>query len=1103
MNAPRDFGRFPIEPSLFKLSPLLLDLEERGRSDPRRYLDTLLAWSSGKRSLVEAGHEYRKSRDLIRAARCCIEAQEASAEPPDLLRDIEHAFTTLRTDAEARLQGVIEGAATLRAEAILGPSAGEVDPYLSEAKALFDRLPTSSSPRLCHALAALEPDALRKLEDAVGLAELALEEGQQIWQQRQREKLAELRGAKRDVDRHLNEFWERPDLGAEQSHALEVVNARTGECMGRRDLDGLRRLLGLIQRIADGEAAAVLLELGAAPPPSPSPQASIWSRPAGATAPRRFTAHQLTGLAKKSLGAEAQEKTKQAPADLPAIEPIAFSPLNWDMAELGLHREHARKIVRMAPNDPAVERALGEYLMAEGKLRLLDDKPLQAATFFLDAFRWAASSSVEGAERQRDIAASSLLLATLFGYLPSEERRERLKAPDLTTAVQRRAMASLLPELDGRGILGEQARVAAQMGAREGAIYLDTQLLPYLSERPRAAQDFVERAISDLAEGLDGSNLISPLLELLALTLERLLPDLHLTGEPGLQALLKGSDALRERGQRAALGELLQRFRGFVLPLAERHDLAGITADRLKEQAEGLERPTGQPFALSHSLLTPAIVLGRTPKAVLQLSLPMDAQLLRNVQVEVELVDAFERSLPGAFKAPPLLARLEPKERREVPLPFYRFDLPRDVKLRVRYWSLSLEGVARAIDVRVTQFSITLEAPPERPREARNPYIVGSPVQDLDRIYGREKEVEEIGRVLAGERQDNIVLVTGERRIGKTTLLNAVEQHPDFQKRYLIVRGDLQTARHERSLAVLLRARLLGRIRSQLKDAGVDLPPIHEARFEESPASAFEDFMREVDRALEARDRRLLIILDELDQLLENKALGAEAIAALRAVILAGKRTSFLLAGATEILRHHTATREDRLFRLAIEVKIKPLDERAARRLVQEPSRGYYELTEFATDLILRETNRQPYLLQYVCSILFQQMRDRSARTVTETDVEEIFTSLVVPRTEVFYDFIASIPVSPVSEDSLNLLIVKAMAALQQGNRYVATTDLRRELGRMGKAVPEFELAERLRQIAQAAPLVVERRLTTHAYRLQVGLFARHLRFIQGDVLPG
>lgn len=1105
MSSDRDFGRFPIDPALLNLSALLLDLEEKGRTEPRRYLDTLLAWSSGNRGLTEAGREYLDRGDFTRAARC-LEDLEPETMPADLAVRLEQAWVKYRDEAQARVAHMQEGNAALRAGAVAWSSATDLEQCLGEASDLLAHLPAGQGPKLRHHLAKMTAEPLRKLADALDLAELALEEGKEASLRQQRERLDALREAKRQLDSRLDELWLSPDLGPEDNRALEAVHGRAGECVRRRDLDGLRLLLGFLQKIEGGDAEAVLLELGAGlaqtPPPSRSPAEA---RPPVPPAPRRLTLHSLTGLARKGLGASPKDPPRQTPSALPALEPMAISALTWDADALRRQRDLAGKVIRSDPNaastehalGTAADRALGEYLVAEGKLRLLDDKPLQATSFFLDAFRWAAAAPLEGVAGPRDIAASLLLLATLFAYLPPHDRRARLQPSELTTAMQRQTLSSLLPELDRLAVLGEQARIAAQMGARDGTAYLGGYILPYLEAHPRAAQAFVEGAIMDLAEGLDGSNLLRPLLELIAYCIERLIPDLRMTTDAEFRDILNGMGVLRDRTHRSQLGEVLVRLRGLVLPLSDRYDLAAIADEALTAQAERLGDPFGTSFKLSHSLLTPAIVLGSRPKVVLQISLPSDAPLLRNLLVDVELIDASGRAYPDAFEPSALIPRVGPRERREVPLPFARHDLPHDAKLRVRYWSLNLEGVARVLDVYAEQLSVSLEAPPLSRTPVSNPYVVGPSVQSPDRIYGREKDIEEILRALAGERQDNVVLITGERRIGKSTLLNAIEQHSEFKQRYLIIRDDLQSVRHERSLAVVFRTRLAGRIRSRLTDVGLDLPPIHDEHFDESPGGAFEDFMRDVDLALAAKDRRLLLVLDELDQLLENVVLGTAAIAVLRAVILACKRTSFLLAGATEILRRHTATREDRLFRLAVEVKLKPLEERAARQLIQEPLRGHFELTQFATELILRETNRQPYLLQYVGSILFQEMLRLHARTVTETDVEDVFSRLVIPRMEVFYDYIASIP------DPEDLLVVKAMAMLQRGPAYISVTDLRRELGRMGKAVPEVDLSERLRRLTETAPLVVERRLTTHGYRLQVGLFARHLRFIQGDLNPG
>lgn len=1084
------FARFPIDPRLFEQNPLLFDLEDRGRTDPLRYLDTLLATVAGERGLAQAAQEYLERGDVLRAART-VQDIDIGGAPEPVCAAIDETWGRLREERQRRLHQIAESASVVRSAGIQWDSAGDLTAFIADAEQIFSQLPKGTGEPLRRELARLDSRIIAKLDDLLGYAALALEDGQTALQRYQQEHLGRIRDAKRAFDVRTDELLLQVDLGPDDGRALERLSSLAGDCLRRRDLEGLHRLHELLRRIETGDTPAVLAELGiesaAMAVPVKVPDARVPSR----SGRERLTLRDLGGLTRKSIGAQPHDKTKQPPSTVPEIKRLAFSPLLWARDELLSHRDEALRIVRLAPDAPAADPAIGEYLMAEGKLRLLDDNPLQAASFFLDSYRWACTMQETSSEAPTH-AASSLLLATLLAYLPPRQRRARLDPRDLTTTLQRGPLASVLPEMDQRSLLGEQARVAARMGTRDGSAYLDGYIVPYLEGHPRAAYSFVERAVVDLAEVLDGTGLLASLLHVVTFVLDRLVPDLRVGTEPGYRAMFDESAKIHDPQHRKELREILLRYRGLLLPRMDQHGLIALAAERLAAETERLGDPAGPPNRLTHSLLTPSITLGPASRVVLQLSLPYDTPLLRNIQTDVDLLDIEGRQLTGAFHPPAILARLGSKERCEVPLSFARFDIPQTATLRVRQQSVGLDGIARVIQVRAEQFSLTLESPPSRSLELLNPYVVGGAIQSTDRIYGREKDVDGVWRELAGERQDNVVLVTGERRIGKSTLLNAIAQDQRFRERYVIIKDDLQAFRHERSLTALFRSRILSRIRTSLKEAGIELPPVQEARFEESPGSAFEEFMRDVDRALEAMDRRLLLIFDELDQLLENESLGAHAIAVLRSVIIACRRTSFLFAGATEILNRHTATRDDRFFRLAVEVKLRPLDESSARRVVQDPVRGRYELVESATDLILRETNRQPYLLQYVASIIFQQAIDRGLRTITETDIVEVLDERVVPRTEVFYDFIASVP------NAEDFVVVRALAALQMGNRYVSVTDLRRELDRMGKPMSEDELSERLRRLTESAPLVVERRLTTRAYRLQVGLFARHLRFISG-----
>jgi len=1093
-------GRFEVVPSLFENRTILFDIDDPKRVEPRRYLETLLGFCAGERTFADAASDYMARKDFTRAARAILDV-DSSVEVNALREKLFGAWAERRGALQEKLSHLQANAERLRTSGVSWSSSSDLEAALDDATGFMRDLPDgmrendgSTRPELnafVRKFADLSPGLLSQLDEALELAEIAIDEGRDVDRKQQQELLKLISEIKRDIDGRLDALWFKVDLGPDENRVLQQVHARAGDCVRRRDREGLRGLLAILDSVETGNIALALSQVGdEAPAPARIMPTNELGRPL--TSQRRFSRHDLSSFARKNLGDAVQGSKQSKEMSVGSFESTgwAFQAVNWDRTKLEKNRDQLRLGLHSTPDGPASDVLLGEFLMTDGKLRLLGEKPLQAAVMFADAVRWSLASATDV---DRDLASASLLLAMLIAYSSADERATLLQPNELITGLQRGAAAFLVPELARREWLGEVFRVAAQMGERDSVAFLDHYIFPFLDKHPRAAHGFMDRGLADLANGLDGTALLGSSFMLVGWLLDRFLGNSRILVDPAFSVLQMTARGLRERTQYKELRELLIRFRGLVLPHAEHNDMAAFVAERLGEEAERLDVPIGRPYALSHALMTPKLVLRPdvTARCVLQLSLPNDAPILRNVQIEAQVID--DRGSHDAFRRPAILPRLGANQRFEVALILNNYQLLRDASLRIQYKSVNHEGVDRAVDTRTNQFSLRIEEAPNPSQEPSNPYVVTGAVQMRDRIYGRDKDLDTVWSTLVGEHQDTTVLVSGERRIGKSTLLNAIVQNERFQSRYSILKNDLQIARHEGSLETVIRTRLIDPIRNRLTDMGIEAPVIAVARMQESPTTAYEEFMRAVDGALKTRDRRLLLILDELDYMLENDALRSHMLTTFRAVIEACTRIAFIFAGATEILHRYTSTREDRFFRLAMEVKLRPLDEPSARRLLHEPVKGRYEFTELATDVILRETNRQPYLLQHVGHVVFHQMIRRGTRVVTRTDVDEILQEHIVPQGQIFYDFIKSVP------NPTDFNIIQGIASLQFGNRYVSITSLQRELRRTGREMTEEELAERLRTLTESAPLVVERRLTTRQYRLLVGLFARYLRFVAGS----
>jgi len=120
-----------------------------------------------------------------------------------------------------------------------------------------------------------------------------------------------------------------------------------------------------------------------------------------------------------------------------------------------------------------------------------------------------------------------------------------------------------------------------------------------------------------------------------------------------------------------------------------------------------------------------------------------------------------------------------------------------------------------------------------------NPYIAGAPVTETSMFFGREDVFDWIERSLTGRYIDHILVLHGQRRVGKTSVLKQLQHR--LSERYIPVFFDLQGRTHttlDRFLWWL--AREIVRVLKQ--DRGISLPRPARQAFTDDPD--FLDWLR-------------------------------------------------------------------------------------------------------------------------------------------------------------------------------------------------------------------------------------------------------------------
>jgi hypothetical protein len=298
---------------------------------------------------------------------------------------------------------------------------------------------------------------------------------------------------------------------------------------------------------------------------------------------------------------------------------------------------------------------------------------------------------------------------------------------------------------------------------------------------------------------------------------------------------------------------------------------------------------------------------------------------------------------------------------------------------------------------RVQHFAdrVRLVAVPEEFIEIPNPYATGRPLGPGSPVFfGRDDLFDFVRENLGGLGQENILVLVGQRRMGKTSLLRQLPAH--LGDEYLPVFLDGQALGLEGGVAGLLYDVAL-EIVGALADLGIDGEPPIFGNLAERPTNAFEkQFLPQVAQVLDGQV--LLLLFDEFEELemrVRNGELSLSIFSYLRHLMQHSQNLAFLFAG-THRLEDLTADYWSILFNIALYRRVGTLDTGAARRLIIEPVQGYGVVyDDLAVDKMLRVTGGHPYFLQLLCYALVNLHNRERRNYLTIEDVNSTLAEVV------------------------------------------------------------------------------------------------------------
>jgi len=320
-------------------------------------------------------------------------------------------------------------------------------------------------------------------------------------------------------------------------------------------------------------------------------------------------------------------------------------------------------------------------------------------------------------------------------------------------------------------------------------------------------------------------------------------------------------------------------------------------------------------------------------------------------------------------------------------------------------------------------------------RPPLNPYIAGSPVTGVEMFFGRDDVFERIRRNLIGRHRDSSILLYGQRRTGKTSVLYQLHRQlgPGYRCIFIDLHGLDFTGMGNFLLDIASSIS-----RGLQREHQLTVPVPDDEIFLANPRSVFETVFLDAVWSALGKDH-LVLMLDEvvrLDDEVKAGRIEREVFDYLRHLMQHHAQLNFVfsLGSNLEGMRKDYAF----LFGVALQLRISFLEPDAARDLIIEPVREHYQVAPEAVTKILRITSGHPYYTQLVCHCLFDRWSRSPKPVMTEADVDAVLSDAIE---------LGSANLTYVWEDSTSeeQAVMAGMAAAMDGEGCSVTLDDARE----------------------------------------------------------
>ncbi len=290
-----------------------------------------------------------------------------------------------------------------------------------------------------------------------------------------------------------------------------------------------------------------------------------------------------------------------------------------------------------------------------------------------------------------------------------------------------------------------------------------------------------------------------------------------------------------------------------------------------------------------------------------------------------------------------------------------------------------------------------------------NPYIVGNPIKTKSMFYGREDDFEFIRRKLESGSKSYIIVLSGERRSGKTSILFQI-LNGELGENFLPILIDMQTMAGLKNESEFFEK--FGQETIKHLDDRFSTQKYNFHSNTESPYKIFSLLLDDIHNAY--TDKNIIILIDEYE-LIETKSeegsLSPNFVPFLSGLLESEKKISFIFTGSRTLQQRGTDFWQN-LFGKSLFRNVSFLSEQDTIRLITQPVEGKITFDNAVLKAIYRLTSGQPFYTQIVGQNIVDYVNETQKTNIEMQNLEHITNEILEnPLPQMIY-FWNSLPAS-------------------------------------------------------------------------------------------